>query len=40
LEGFGDDWPAYSWFDPRPDQHDRLDQQTSFVEEKLPGVGY
>lgn len=40
MEGFGDDWPAYSWFEPRPDQHDRLDQQTSFVEEKLPGVAF
>ena len=29
---------AYFTFQPRADQHERFDQQTSFVESKAPGV--
>lgn len=31
---------AYWNFDPRPDQPERHDQQTSFVEERIPGVAF
>lgn len=31
---------AFYYFDPRPDQHDRFDQQTSFVNSKAKGVAF
>ena len=34
------DFPAWIFFKPRPDQPERFDEQTSFHDDQLPGVSW